>query len=134
MSFGNPAAFLPLTLVVFGAWLREKKGIKAGCLNVYCFRPFPATYIVDALKNAKAVTVIERMDDPLAQAGVVRRVAAVCARRGGGAVEELWSRVAGIPRPRQDRLAVSRSRVRAATTDGQPAEQVRFARRTGRPR
>jgi len=31
-------------------WLREKKGIKAGCLNVYCFRPFPATYIVDALE------------------------------------------------------------------------------------
>ena len=24
-------------------YLREKKGITAGCLNVYCFRPFPAT-------------------------------------------------------------------------------------------
>ena len=50
-------------------WLREEKGIKAGCLNVYCFRPFPATYIVDALKHAKAITVIERMDDPLSTTG-----------------------------------------------------------------
>jgi pyruvate-ferredoxin/flavodoxin oxidoreductase len=38
-------------------------------LNVYCFRPFPATYIVDALKHAKAITIIERMDDPLSTTG-----------------------------------------------------------------
>src|SRR5689334_12377993 len=50
-------------------WLREKKGIKAGCLNVHCFRPFPAAQIVDALKHAKAITVIERMDDPLSTTG-----------------------------------------------------------------
>jgi pyruvate-ferredoxin/flavodoxin oxidoreductase len=50
-------------------WLRAEKGIKAGCLNVYCFRPFPATYLVDALKHAKAVTIIERMDDPLSTTG-----------------------------------------------------------------
>jgi pyruvate-ferredoxin/flavodoxin oxidoreductase len=36
---------------------------------VYCFRPFPATYLVEALKHAKAVTVIERMDDPLSTTG-----------------------------------------------------------------
>src|SRR6188768_401766 len=34
-------------------WLRESKGIKAGCLNVHCFRPFPATYLVEALRHAK---------------------------------------------------------------------------------
>lgn len=50
-------------------WLRSEKGIRAGCLNVHCFRPFPATYIVDALKHAKAFTVIERMDDPLSTTG-----------------------------------------------------------------
>jgi pyruvate-ferredoxin/flavodoxin oxidoreductase len=50
-------------------WLRKEKGIKAGCVNVYCFRPFPATYLVDALKRAKAFTVIERMDDPLSTTG-----------------------------------------------------------------
>jgi pyruvate-ferredoxin/flavodoxin oxidoreductase len=50
-------------------WLRKEKGIKAGCITVYCFRPFPATYLVDALRDAKAVTVIERMDDPLSTTG-----------------------------------------------------------------
>jgi pyruvate-ferredoxin/flavodoxin oxidoreductase len=50
-------------------YLREEKGIKAGCVNVYCFRPFPAVHLVEALKHAKAVTVIERMDDPLSTTG-----------------------------------------------------------------
>ena len=50
-------------------YLREKKGIKAGCLNVYCFRPFPARQIVEALKDCKAFTVLERMDDPLSTTG-----------------------------------------------------------------
>jgi pyruvate-ferredoxin/flavodoxin oxidoreductase len=50
-------------------WLRSEKGIRAGCLNVHCFRPFPATYIVDALKHAKAITIVERMDDPLSTTG-----------------------------------------------------------------
>jgi len=50
-------------------YLRDVKGIKAGCLNVYCFRPFPSRHIVDALKHCKAFTVIERMDDPLSTTG-----------------------------------------------------------------
>ena len=50
-------------------WLRERKGIKAGCVNVHCFRPFPAVQLVEALKDAKAVTIIERMDDPLSTTG-----------------------------------------------------------------
>ncbi|MEX2309522.1 MAG: 2-oxoacid:acceptor oxidoreductase family protein, partial [Pirellulales bacterium] len=50
-------------------WLREAKGIKAGCVNVHCFRPFPAVQLVEALKHAKAVTIIERMDDPLSTTG-----------------------------------------------------------------
>jgi len=50
-------------------YLREKKGIKAGCINVYCFRPFPAQQLVTALKNCKAFSVIERMDDPLSTTG-----------------------------------------------------------------
>lgn len=50
-------------------WLREAKGIKAGCLNVYCFRPFPATELVETLKRAKAIAIIERMDDPLSTTG-----------------------------------------------------------------
>ena len=50
-------------------YLRDEKGIKAGCLNVYCFRPFPSRHIVNALKHCKAFTVIERMDDPLSTTG-----------------------------------------------------------------
>jgi len=50
-------------------YLRDEKGIKAGCLNIYCFRPFPMRQIVDALKDCKAFTVIERMDDPLSTTG-----------------------------------------------------------------
>src|SRR5207249_272237 len=49
-------------------YLREK-GIAAGCLTVFVFRPFPARQIVEALKNCKAFTVFERMDDPLSTTG-----------------------------------------------------------------
>jgi pyruvate-ferredoxin/flavodoxin oxidoreductase len=50
-------------------YLREKKGMAAGCMTVFTFRPFPARQIVDALAGAKAITVIERMDDPLSTTG-----------------------------------------------------------------
>src|SRR5262249_50771185 len=50
-------------------YLREKKNIKAGCLTVTVFRPFPARQVVDALKNCVAFTVFERMDDPLSTTG-----------------------------------------------------------------
>jgi pyruvate-ferredoxin/flavodoxin oxidoreductase len=50
-------------------FLREQKGIKAGCLNVYCFRPFPGRQLVEALRHCRAITVIERMDDPLSTQG-----------------------------------------------------------------
>jgi pyruvate-ferredoxin/flavodoxin oxidoreductase len=48
-------------------YMREEMGIKAGVVHVTCFAPFPATQIVQALKHVKAVTVVERMDNPLAQ-------------------------------------------------------------------
>ncbi len=50
-------------------YLRDELGVKAGCLNVTCFRPFPSQQIVAALKDCKAFTVIERMDDPLSTTG-----------------------------------------------------------------
>jgi pyruvate-ferredoxin/flavodoxin oxidoreductase len=50
-------------------YLRDVKGLKAGCLTIYCFRPFPSQAIVDALKDCLAFTVIERMDDPLSTTG-----------------------------------------------------------------
>jgi pyruvate-ferredoxin/flavodoxin oxidoreductase len=50
-------------------YLREEKGIAAGCVTVFVFRPFPARRIVEALKNCKAFSVFERMDDPLSTTG-----------------------------------------------------------------
>ncbi|MGE0756812.1 MAG: 2-oxoacid:acceptor oxidoreductase family protein [Pirellulaceae bacterium] len=49
-------------------YLRQQ-GIKAGCVTVYCFRPFPMHEIVRTLKHAKAITIFERMDDPLSTTG-----------------------------------------------------------------
>ena len=49
--------------------LRTKRGLKVGCLNVVCFRPFPARQIVEAVRHCEAFTVIERMDDPLSTTG-----------------------------------------------------------------
>jgi pyruvate-ferredoxin/flavodoxin oxidoreductase len=49
-------------------YLRQK-GIDAGCLTVFCFRPFPAREIVEALRGCRAFTVFERMDDPLSTTG-----------------------------------------------------------------
>jgi pyruvate-ferredoxin/flavodoxin oxidoreductase len=47
--------------------LREQQGLKAGTLHISCFRPFPGAEIVAALKNVKALCVMERMDNPTAQ-------------------------------------------------------------------
>jgi pyruvate-ferredoxin/flavodoxin oxidoreductase len=74
-------------------YLRDVKGVKAGCLNIYCFRPFPMRQIVEALKGCKAFTVIERMDDPLSTTGnhLTREVkAAFCdALTGQGGLEKI---------------------------------------------
>lgn len=50
-------------------YLRKTKGLRVGCLNVLCFRPFPARQIVEALRHCQAFTVVERMDDPLSTTG-----------------------------------------------------------------
>jgi pyruvate-ferredoxin/flavodoxin oxidoreductase len=47
----------------------RRKGIAAGCLTVFVYRPFPAHQIVQALKHCKAFSVIERMDDPMSTTG-----------------------------------------------------------------
>ena len=47
----------------------RKKGVKAGVLSVFVFRPFPGRQIVEALKDCKAFTIFERMDDPLSTTG-----------------------------------------------------------------
>jgi pyruvate-ferredoxin/flavodoxin oxidoreductase len=74
-------------------YLRDKKGIAVGYLNVVCFRPFPSRQMVDALKNCDAFTVLERMDDPLSTTGnhLTREIkAAFCdAITGGNGLEKI---------------------------------------------
>lgn len=48
-------------------YLRSELGLKVGVVHVTSFAPFPATQLVEMLKNVRAITVIERMDNPLAQ-------------------------------------------------------------------
>ena len=50
-------------------YLRDVKGIAAGCLTVFVFRPFPAVKLIQALAGSRAITVFERMDDPLSTTG-----------------------------------------------------------------
>lgn len=47
-------------------WIRKNTGIKLGVVHVTCYRPFPGAQLVEILKNLKAFTVVERMDDALA--------------------------------------------------------------------
>jgi len=54
-------------------WIRDNLGIKVGTVHVTCFRPFPGPEIVEALKNVKAVTIIERMDNPMSQSNPLTR-------------------------------------------------------------
>jgi pyruvate-ferredoxin/flavodoxin oxidoreductase len=48
-------------------YMREEMDLKVGVVHVTCFAPFPATQLVEVLKGVRAATVIERMDNPLAQ-------------------------------------------------------------------
>jgi len=48
-------------------YMREEMDLKVGVVHVTCFAPFPATQLVEVLRNVRAMTVLERMDNPLAQ-------------------------------------------------------------------
>jgi pyruvate-ferredoxin/flavodoxin oxidoreductase len=43
------------------------EGVRCGVVHLTCFRPFPARRLVAALGACRAVAVIERIDNPLAQ-------------------------------------------------------------------
>ncbi len=47
-------------------YLRESRGLKIGVLDLVMFRPFPADLVTGMLRGKKAVTVLERVDQPLA--------------------------------------------------------------------
>jgi len=48
-------------------YLRQEKNIKVGIVHVTSYRPFPGKQIAAAIKNVKAISVLERMDNPLAE-------------------------------------------------------------------
>jgi pyruvate-ferredoxin/flavodoxin oxidoreductase len=80
-------------------YLRDKKGVKAGCLTVFVFRPLPGRQIVEALKDCHAFTVFERMDDPLSTTGnhLTREIkAAFCDAVTGQNGQEKTARVPRI--------------------------------------
>ncbi|MBP7792822.1 MAG: pyruvate ferredoxin oxidoreductase [Candidatus Goldbacteria bacterium] len=49
----------------------RQEGIKAGLVKIRVFRPFPAEDVVQALKNAKAVVILDRSESLSNQAGPV---------------------------------------------------------------
>ena len=51
---------------VVADYLRDKRGLKVGVLDLVMFRPFPADRVSRMLKGKKAVVVLERTDQPLA--------------------------------------------------------------------
>jgi len=55
------------TAMATADWLRAERGLRVGVLGVTVFRPFPGREIVEALGSVRALTIVERMDNPLAQ-------------------------------------------------------------------
>src|SRR5438067_121719 len=54
-------------------YMRSEMNLRVGAVNVCSYRPWPGPEIVSALKNVKAFTVMERMDDPIAPANPLMR-------------------------------------------------------------
>jgi pyruvate-ferredoxin/flavodoxin oxidoreductase len=67
-------------------YLRETRGIKVGVIDLVMFRPFPSDMIGKFLKGKKGVTILERLDQPLAVdqpiAREVRAALSKCAENG----------------------------------------------------
>ena len=76
----------------------RSQGRKVGCVAVYCYRPFPLHEIVRATSHCKAITVLERMDDPLSTTGnpLAREIKAAFCDAINGQME--CTRLERIPR------------------------------------
>ena len=48
-------------------YLREEKGLKAGAVHITSFRPFPGKQLTKSVGKTKGITILERMDNPLAE-------------------------------------------------------------------
>ncbi len=67
-------------------YIRKTRGIKVGVVDLVMFRPFPSDLLARVLKGKKAVTILERLDQPLAVdspiAREVRSVLSKCVENG----------------------------------------------------
>ena len=79
-------------------YLRASRGIKLGVVDLVMFRPFPADLIGQMLRGRRAVTVLERVDQPLAVdpplAREIRAAMGKCLENGRAAGRALH---AGLP-------------------------------------
>ncbi|MFQ5457147.1 MAG: 2-oxoacid:acceptor oxidoreductase family protein [Myxococcota bacterium] len=86
-------------------YLRETRGLRVGVLNVTMFRPFPSDLVTSLLRGKKAVTVLERVDQPLAaDAPLLREIRVALAKavengRSGNGLPH-----AGVPRLRPEEV------------------------------
>ncbi|MCC6727544.1 MAG: 2-oxoacid:acceptor oxidoreductase family protein, partial [Saprospiraceae bacterium] len=68
-------------------YLRKTRGIKVGVVDLVMFRPFPGDLLGKVLKGKKGVTILERLDQPLAEdlpiARETRAVLTKCLENGG---------------------------------------------------
>ena len=71
---------------VVADYLRETRKIKVGVVDLVMFRPFPADLISEVIRDRKGVTILERLDQPLAVdppiAREVRAVLTKCVENG----------------------------------------------------
>lgn len=66
---------------VVADYLRKTRKIKIGVVNLVMFRPFPGDLLSQVLKGKKGVTVLERLDQPLAEdLPIMREVRAVLSK------------------------------------------------------
>jgi pyruvate-ferredoxin/flavodoxin oxidoreductase len=84
-------------------WLRKEKGLKVGVLDMVMFRPFPSDLVAKLLAGKKAVTVLERTDQPLAvDAPLLREIRAAMAKaveNGRAARNGKRNGAADVPHP-----------------------------------
>ena len=62
-------------------YLRESRGLRVGVVNLAMWRPFPGDLLSQLLKGKRGVTVLERLDQPLAvELPLVREIRALISR------------------------------------------------------
>ncbi|MCK6503048.1 2-oxoacid:acceptor oxidoreductase family protein [Myxococcota bacterium] len=92
---------------VVADYLFKTRGLKVGVVDLVMFRPFPADRLAAILKGKKAVTILERLDQPLAVdlplAREVRAVLSKCLENGRDPAHPLhkglpaWTRMTDAP-------------------------------------